>query len=224
MDCVIWEWRVGCTDLPNSLSLLIELVAGGLIAFYVGRILKPKTEKVFEKNRKKAITIIFNRISLFDEYKKFIFDEMEREFGDLFRTRKEILPDTFKFVEESEVDNQITVNFVEKMKSDKKLQEMRNSLQPTVKQMKEIHKLFLDDFQFLSHYLDYDFLNDVMAYLGSVNYYMEWIFKNVLVYNALDRTKNLAEKIIEELNKNKDTNIPKVKEFIEKWKKELDQY
>ena len=224
MDCVLWEWVASCTDLTNSLSLVIELFAGLGVALYVGRILKPKTEKVFEKNRKKAITVIFNRLRLFDEYKKFIFDEMESEFGNLFRTRKEILPSTFKFVEESKIGDQVIVNFVEKMKADRKLQEKRNSLQSTVEQMKDLHKLFLDDFQFMTHYLDYEFLDYIVKYVGSINYYMEWIFKNVLVYSALDRTKDLAEKIIKELKENKDTNIPSVKEFIEKWEKELVQH
>jgi len=204
-------------------SLLALFITIGVSAYFRYR-LPPISEQIFANNRNSFLKMTFDKLETFDEFLlKRILETFTKEFGELKRERKEILKNTFKFVPIDELENQETMDFVESMKENTKLQELRKNFALDFENMRKVHKNFIEDRTFYEKYFHHSFIRDIDQYFWQTNYYVEWLFKNVIISGCMDDRKNNAEKIIDYIQSDKtiDKNSENVRNFMNKWNLEL---
>jgi len=205
------------------LSLVSSGVAGIVVAAIFYLFFKPKSEKVFEYNRKSNLKLIFRQLSFYDNFDfMHIIDTFEKEFGPLGRGRKELFK-TIKFVNADEKRNQEPLDFSKYMEDDKTLSKLRKGLEPNLKKLHTYHIDFTKDIPIFSHYLHDSILRDIVHYYLNSNLYVEWLMENHIENSCMDERKNLAENIIKYLKEDRsiDKEEKSIKEFIDKWEKEL---
>lgn len=207
--------------LYSSLLALFITVA---VSAYFRYKLPPKADQIFVSNRNSFLETIFGQLELYDGmYFDHILKRFTDEFGELKRERKEILEKSFKFVEESEIDKQETIDFVQSMKDNETFRILKEDLESSFKRMQDIYQNYRVDRVLYERYFHHDFIRNIDLYYWGTNYYVEWLFKGVTVSSSIDNRKNRAEKIIDYLKKDGSINKKpeKIKNFIDKWQTEL---
>ena len=204
--------------------MISVILSGGTsigVAWFFRFRTKPKHEKIFDANRQANLIRICTGLHVFDNFFQQIYENINKEFGDLPKEREELVPKP-KFIPVEELENIKEVHDIgTQFQLDLKLQNIRKSHDWILENMRNMFDLFTKDYDIYQNYFHDSLLRDVREYYSTTIDYTEWLLKGHNYYSIGIKRYNLAKKIIEYIENgiSKNKGQGHVDEFISKWKK-----
>ena len=220
---VLEDWEI--IIISVCLSAFFSGLTAYTITWYFRHRVKPKSELLFEKNHIDTMEMIFGSLHWFDYNFKIFYETIEKEMGDLTDEKKEIIP-TPKFVPIDQLESGYeVVDFGESFKKSKIFVQVKENLKLQIENMKSISETFSKENSIFMNYVHSSFLRNILHYYWTSLYYADWTLGNAPIQSSLEKRKELAQKIIEYVQKDDliNTYSKMIKEFIDKWEKRLEE-
>jgi len=194
------------------------------VAFYVKYKMKPSSEKVFEGNRESETKWTFMTLERYHDDAMRIFEKFEEAFGELAKTRKELVTE-IKCVPEEELKTMKPVSFKDIIQDQNKMAELKERLDWELKQMKKLTTDYQqgENIANMKQYFNYDdFVLPLFSLMKNINDYAEGLLQADLRPYSLQYAIKNAKTVIKYLKDNDlDKSSKNVKSFIERWEKAI---
>ena len=207
--------------VDTIVSIIVTIIASGLIAAYFRLGVKPKIEIVFEKNRLANFMFVFNEIQEFDSQVEVFYVVLEREFGPVTPARKML------FSESATID---LSHGDETISGERTFREFRHlinesGLKQTYTNLENCYKKYLNGEQTYQIYIESELLHSVERYYWITLHWMNHILNgNNLPILWESRLKH-AMSIIDYIESDpKIKMIQSASGFVTKWRKYIGDY
>jgi hypothetical protein len=195
-------------------------IVGTLIAKWVQKTMKPKSETNFEKNRASDARWLFLVYKGYHDRAMEIFNYFEDNFDELAETRRELVT-TMDWKSTDEVTVIKPTSYADIRNDELKMKTLRKRLQSSLDSIKRFerdigNKEYADD---LKNYFSYEeFVQPIFSLVNNINDYVEGLFQTELRPYSLRYAVQNAETVIKYLKDEEiDKNNPHVQEFIDNW-------
>ena len=213
--------------VSSVIAAIFSAIVGVLIALWVKFTMKPAYEKNFEENRKSETKWLFNNLERYHKSAMQIFDNFEKEFGELEKIRKKLVTE-MEFVPEDQLEKTPPVSFKNIIKDQKKMEYLKERLEWDLEYMKKYALEYekKDNVNTLRDYFNFDdFVLKIFSLIKNINDYAGGLFQTDLRPHSLMWAIKNSESVVKYLKDNKlDKDDENVKAFIDRWEDAIKKY